>query len=444
MPRYTTRRKKRTKRDRKRIEKTLPRDRRKLLRWAVRQGPKEYDWIRRTTRHLLETADVPAYIDKDALESIASADKLSMVKALLGQGSVDYDVPSFNFQSEDMAQAQANQAKTARNRWGGWVTHAITDGLSWVLDKANPKGLNPLANLAQQGLKAFRGENLNEQDEIYAKIVDDSYLAERPERVEDYVRVPEFDSEYVSLWETGDGHRFIAVRGTKPTHMKDLGYDAEIAAFGRIQHDVIGAQLRRILDSTSPGVTVDVGGHSLGTGLILRSYKENSALQDRIQQTYLYNPAYNPAGYLTTVAKDDITDFEKDQRVRYFINLADGVSIGGLGHTGPANVVYKTPIGSGTGLNVHKLRQWQGHYGHKKSGPDQSERPEPDPIPVVDTPVAELPEVFEPTYYIYKDDVASDLPPPAADVDVIDFGIDPFLEQFHRERVFAHKGQPPP
>jgi hypothetical protein len=149
------------------------------------------------------------------------------------------------------------------------------------LDKANPKGLNPLANLAQQGLKAFRGENLNEQDELYAKIVDDSYLADRPDRIEDYVRVPEFDSEYVSLWETSEGHRFIAVRGTKPTHMRDLGYDAEIAAFGRVHHDVVGAQLQRILDSTSPGVTVDVGGHSLGTALILRAFKQNADLKPR-------------------------------------------------------------------------------------------------------------------------------------------------------------------
>ena len=442
MPRYTTRRKKQKKNAQKRIQKALPRDRRKLLRWAVRQGPRDYEWLRRTARRVLDTTDVPAYIDKDALESIASADKPSMVKAILGQGAVDYDVPAFNFQSQDMAQAQADQVRTARHRVGGWVGHAITDGLSWLLDKANPKGLNPLANLAQQGLKAFRGENLNEQDEIYAKIVDDSYLAERPDRIEDYVRVPEFDSEYVSLWETSEGHRFIAVRGTKPTHMRDLAYDAEIAAFGRIQHDVVGAQLQRILDSTSPGVTVDVGGHSLGTALILRSYKENADMQNRIQQTYLYNPAYNPTGYLTTMAKDDITEFEKDQRVRYFINLADGVSIGGLGHTGPANVVYKTPIGSGTGLNVHKLRQWQGHYGHEKKAPEPAHR-EPAQVPQVDVPVAEMQGTFEPNYYIYKDDVASDLPQPADNLDVIDFGVDPFLEDFHRERVYAHKGQSP-
>ena len=87
MPRYTTRRKRRTKTDRKRIQKALPRDRRKLLRWAVRQGPKDYEWLCHTARRLLETADVPAYIDKDALSTIASADKPSMIKAILGQGT---------------------------------------------------------------------------------------------------------------------------------------------------------------------------------------------------------------------------------------------------------------------------------------------------------------------------------------------------------------------
>jgi hypothetical protein len=105
--------------------------------------------------------------------------------------------------------------------------------------------------------------------------------------------------------------------------------------------------------------------------------------------------------------------------------------------------VYKTPIGSGTGLNVHKLRQWQGHYGHEKKAPEPAHR-EPAQVPQVDVPVAEMTDTFEPNYYIYKDDVASDLPQPADNLDVIDFGVDPFLEDFHRERVYAHKGQPSP
>ena len=62
--------------------------------------------------------------------------------------------------------------------------------------------------------------------------------------------------------------------------------------------------------------------------------------------TRLYNPAYNPqliaAGWMPSVAKD----YEQDPRVRYLINLGDGVSLGGMGGAGPKNVVYRTPLGN--------------------------------------------------------------------------------------------------
>ena len=61
--------------------------------------------------------------------------------------------------------------------------------------------------------------------------------------------------------------------------------------------------------------------------------------------------------------------FEKDPRVRYFINLGDLVSSGGFGTEGPKNVVYRTPLyntvhykDTGGGLDPyhnHVLRQWE-------------------------------------------------------------------------------------
>ena len=88
--------------------------------------------------------------------------------------------------------------------------------------------------------------------------------------------------------------------------------------------------------------------------------------------TRLYNPAYNPqliaSGMMPSVAKA----FEKDPRVRYFINLGDLVSSGGFGTEGPKNVVYRTPLynsihykDTGGGLDPyhnHVLRQWEGPY----------------------------------------------------------------------------------
>ena len=139
MPRYTTRRKKRTKRDKKRIEKTLPRDRRKLLRWAVRQGPDSYDWIRRTTRHLLETADVPAYIDKDALESIAAQHGEGAARP--GLGRLRRALVQLPESGHGPGPSQPGQDRAEPV---GRLGHPRHHGRALRVLKANPKGLNPL------------------------------------------------------------------------------------------------------------------------------------------------------------------------------------------------------------------------------------------------------------------------------------------------------------
>ena len=52
-------------------------------------------------------------------------------------------------------------------------------------------------------------------------------------------------------------------------------------------------------------------------------------------------------------------DFEHDERVRYFIDLMDPVSVGGIGGTGPSNVVYRTDW-SLNPLVAHSVNQWAG------------------------------------------------------------------------------------
>jgi len=57
----------------------------------------------------------------------------------------------------------------------------------------------------------------------------------------------------------------------------------------------------------------------------------------------------------------NVTDkYEADERVRYFIDLMDPVSIGDLGEKGPKNVVYRREWNP---LHVHSLVQWGGTSG---------------------------------------------------------------------------------
>ena len=275
MPRYTTKRKKKTNREKRRLRKTVPRDRRKLMRWAARGDSNDYEKLRRNARKLMVDYDIPAFVNFDDVEQLANTDKSKLIQAIHHDNVRTYAHPHLR---------------------------GFLDALSFVLDKANLRGWDWPANLLKQGTKVFRGEKLTELDELYAKIVDDSYR-KRPDRVEDYYRVPEFDSDYVTVWETSDGHRLVSVRGTVPTNPSDLLKDAEIAATGTVSADTIGATLQDIVHMTlyftdrktqwpvfdkvrreiypvDPPVTVGVGTSDLGAGAALEI--DALAVEDRL------------------------------------------------------------------------------------------------------------------------------------------------------------------
>ena len=323
MPRYTSKKKRGQKRNRERIRHAIPRDRRHLLQWAVQGTDANYEKLRKHAAGLLD--QVPSYIDKDVVESIASgASREALVDGVL---------------------------KEKKKKAGTW----FTDGLSWLIDQIPNdwgEGANWIKDIGQAALKPYRGTNMTEEDEVYAQLVNQSYKGNKPEEVGDWTRVPEFDSEYMNVWDNVDGHRFIGVRGTE-MHLDDLEEDAELIGMGHAD-DVLSGELRNILDNTKPGTNIDVGAHSLGTSLVAGAYEADSSLQDRIRQTYWYNPVFTPFAA-------NVTDkYEADERVRYFIDLTDLVSIGDLGSKGPENVVYRTKW-SFNPLAPHHLSQWFGN-----------------------------------------------------------------------------------
>ena len=317
MPRYTSKKKFNQKRERRRVKHAVPRDRRHLMHWAVRGS--HYDCAR-FRKHVNKVADrAPSYISKDAISALKGTDRRQMLGAL---GKEPYG--------------------------GGW----FTDGLSWAIDQIpNDWEWDWMKGLGQAALKPFRGSDLNEQDEMYARLVDESYQRQN-ETVGDWQRQPEFDSEYISVFDNADGHRFVGVRGTKFSHLQDLKEDAEILQEGH-PDDLISSELRKVFDQTQPGTIIDVGSHSLGTSLLTQAYETDETLQDRVRQSYLFNTAMSP------FAENVTAKYEADDRVRYFIDLMDPVSVGGIGSTGPSNVVYRTDW-SLNPLVAHSVSQWGG------------------------------------------------------------------------------------
>ena len=320
MPRYSSRKRSAAKRERSRVRAAMPRDKRQLTHWAVRGSDDDYARFRKHVADVQHRA--PSYIEPHALGALGGATRRSMLQDL------------------------------HKEPWGGgW----FSDGLAWLIDKVpeNPEW-DWLKGLGQQALKPFRGDKLDETDQGYARLVNEAYKTddERDAQFEHWQHRPEFDSNYVTVYDNEDGHRFIAVRGTK-LNVKDLAEDVKIGMQGE-PDNLIGDDLRNILDNTAPDKTVDLGAHSLGTSLALTAYQNDDTLQDRIHQSYLYNPAFTP------FAENVTAKYEKDDRVRYFIDLADAVSVGDMGSIGPKNVVYRN---NWNPISAHKLVQWGGDTG---------------------------------------------------------------------------------
>ena len=300
----------------------MPKDPRKLLRWAGRGSVKDYTRLAEAAKKLRNS--LPAFIDGVAFEKLTRVDRLLMIEEI--QAAEQHDLSAGLF----------------------------LDAVAWVLDKI-PWGnwLWPVT-ASQSAIKAQKGDGLNEVDEQYARLVGATYgpVDDRPYVLDHWRRQVQFDSKYISVWDAPDGHRVICIRGTEGGI--DIAQDALIALIGT-STDAVGGQLLSILAATPESVVVDLAAHSLGTSLALAAYGGSGGTFDRIHESYLFNPAYSP------LVRGTADAYERDSSVRYFINLNDAVSMGSYGHRAPSNVVFRS---EGSVLTAHKLAQWQGSGVH--------------------------------------------------------------------------------
>ena len=333
MPKYRTRMRERTDlpaRMEANVEKTrkykkrLPKDTRKLLRWAGLGTRKDYTKLQELAKKA--RAGLPSYIDGVAVELLMRVDKQMLIEQI--QASENHDVSA----------------------------GAFLDAINWILDKVPYGSWVWPVKASQSAINAQKGDGLNEVDEQYARLVGATYgsIENRPYVIDHWKRQVQFDSAYISVWDNPDGHRLIAVRGTQGSG-QDIGEDILVGLTGR-STDVIGKELLQIVAGTPAGVVVDLASHSLGTSLTLQAYG-NKTVYNAIHETYLYSPAYSP------FLKGLTDGYERDENVRYFINTRDVVSLGGMGHRAPSNVVFRS---GGNPISAHNLAQWQGAYSYQE------------------------------------------------------------------------------
>ena len=80
MPRYTSKKKRNQKRERRRVRHAVPRDKRHLMHWAVRGNHDDYARFR---KHIGKIADrAPSYVSQDAMSALKQTDRRQMLAAL--------------------------------------------------------------------------------------------------------------------------------------------------------------------------------------------------------------------------------------------------------------------------------------------------------------------------------------------------------------------------
>ena len=334
MPKYRTRMRERERTDlparmeanvekTRKYKKRLPKDTLKLLRWAGLGSRKDYTKLQELAKKA--RAGLPSYIDGVAVELLMRVDKQMLIEQI--QASENHDVSA----------------------------GAFLDAINWILDKVPYGSWVWPVKASQSAINAQKGDGLNEVDEQYARLVGATYgkIEDRPFILDHWRRQTQFDSDYISVFDNPDGHRLIAVRGTQGTGT-DIAEDILVGITGR-STNLIGGELLQILAATPQATVVDLAAHSLGTSLALQAYVKNKQVKDAIHETYLYNPAYSP------LLKGTADAFERDVNVRYFVNFNDPISMGGLGHRAPRNVVYRS---TGGPISAHKLAQWEGSGVH--------------------------------------------------------------------------------
>ena len=188
-----------------------------------------------------------------------------------------------------------------------------------------------------------------------ARLVSATYEVTRPDVMDRYTRVKEYDTNYGSLWK-GPNDYVFAVRGTKFSKLQDIWKDLKIMVGSTSQGDHDFEQSYKRFTVEHPHAKLALAGHSLGTEI---AYNATGGDQYQgLEDIYLFNPASSPAQ-----DKAHIRKIITDPRVQLFLNKSDLVSNYFSQNLKP-DEVHKVHYGrfSRAPQNAHGLAQWVESY----------------------------------------------------------------------------------
>ena len=156
-----------------------------------------------------------------------------------------------------------------------------------------------------------------EEQKDQAELLSLTYQDKRPDHFENFMRIPEYDTRYGSLYVDTHGQYTFSVRGTKG-NLRDIWKDAKLAVGSTQTRDEELVESFRKFKETYPNADVNISGHSLGTELMFQAADEVGM---HVKEFYAFNPASSPAQPTEHIRKN----LER-KNAEWFLNSNDVVS----------------------------------------------------------------------------------------------------------------------
>lgn len=163
----------------------------------------------------------------------------------------------------------------------------------------------------------FQQKILDENQVDMAELLSSTYQDKRPEHFENFMRLPDFDTRYGSLYVDTHGQYTFSVRGTK-LNLRDLYKDLKIAGGSANARDSELVESFQKFKETYPNASVKLAGHSLGTELMFNASDEVGL---SVSHFYAFNPASSPMQ-----KTDHINKNLNRKNADFFLNSNDVVS----------------------------------------------------------------------------------------------------------------------
>ena len=262
---------------------------------------------------------------------------------------------------------------------GGGILEAlnVVGNYAWEL-------YNPLPDnfkwVAEQFMGRESSRNMTNTDRQNADLVGEAYnsVGSRVDSLDGYTRLPEYDTEYSSVWQDPQGNISVAIRGSKT--FKDFMYQDPHILFHGKPDDQEAETIQQYLISVAkdhPDVDLTVNSHSLSGAFVQQAFQSASPEEaewldhyDRINQ---YNPGASPF-----VGTDDIKDFTADPRVYLYLNRTDLVS-SAYNAVLPENYDRVT-FGQAhyNPMDAHSITQWSNQEQPDKNSLEHASQPTED------------------------------------------------------------------